>query len=153
MSNQRNLGFWILMIFGLLILAMLFAGQMMSIIDYEFTVSIGLQESADVIGDMGVATNKGFGVGDTFIYIPLMVMGLLGLWLRKPWGLLPMAAALGITAYWPVVNMLFLFYAKGIPGFHFTDFTSYTIILSIITLYGIWGIWYLHKNQKLLVNG
>ena len=72
MINKRTIGFWILMIFGILILVMLLIGQMMSFINYEFTVSIGLQESVDVIGEMGIAVNKGFGVGDTIIYIPLL---------------------------------------------------------------------------------
>jgi len=83
MNNKRTVGFWILMIIGLLILAMLFFGQMMSFINYDFTVSIGLQEPVNVIGEMGVALNKGFGLGDTIIYIPLLIIGLLGLWFKK----------------------------------------------------------------------
>ncbi len=72
----------------MLILVILLIGQMMLFINYEFTVSIGLQESVDVIGEMGVAVNKGFGVGDTIIYMPLLIIGLVGLWYRKKWGYL-----------------------------------------------------------------
>jgi hypothetical protein len=130
---------------------MLLLGQMMAFIDYEFTVSLGLQESVDAVGEMGVAVNKGFGVGDTMIYTPLLVIGLVGLWLRKKWGVFAMVGALGITAYWPIVNIFLLFFAQGTPGFNFTDLTSHTILLTAFTVYGLWGLYYLYQNQESLV--
>jgi len=92
----------------------------MSLVNYDFTVAIYLQEAQDVVGEMGVAVNKAFGVGDTVIYIPLLLSGLIGLWQRKQWGLWPLVGALGITAYWPVVCLFIFFFAKGSPGFNFT---------------------------------
>ena len=151
MTNKRAVGFWVIMIFSIFMLVMLLVGQMMSFINYDFTVSLGLQESVDVVGEMGVAINKGFGVGDTIIYIPLLIAGLVGLWLRKEWGIFTMASALGITAYWPLVYIFFFFFAKGAPGFNFTDFMSLTIFLSATAVYALWGLWYLYKNRKLLV--
>ena len=148
MSIKREIGFWILMIPGFLILLMLILGQMIAFINYEFTVSVGLQESVDIIGEYGVASNKAFGVGDTIIYLPLLILGLLGLWQKKTWGLFTMIGALAITAYWPIVNLFFVFFAKGLPGFNFTDYITYTIVLSLITFYGLWGMWYLYNNQK-----
>jgi len=152
MSNKRTIGFWVVMIVGILLLLILVLGQMMSFINYDFTVSIGLQESKDIIGEMGIAVNKGFGVGDTIIYIPLLVFGLMGLWFRKMWGVYTMVSALAITAYWPMVSIFLLLYARGTTGFNFTDFAPYTIVLILITLYGLWGLWYLYKNRKILVN-
>ena len=151
MKSDGAVGFWILMVIGILVLIMLFLGQMMSFINYEFTVATGLQESVNVIGEMGVAVNKGFGVGDTIIYIPLLIMGLVGLWIRKEWGIFTMAGALGITAYWPMVVLFTLIFAKGSPGFNFTNYRSYTIILTLITIYGIWGLVYLIRRRKVLV--
>jgi len=152
MSNKRTAEFWIVIIIGILLLLMLILGQMMAFINYDFAVSIGLQESKDIIGEMGIAVNKGFGVGDTIIYIPLLVFGLMGLWFRKMWGVFAMVSALAITAYWPMVSIFLLLYARGTPGFNFTDFASYMIVLIPITLYGLWGLWYLYKNRKILVN-
>ena len=152
MSKRKRIGFWIMMIVGILLLLMLILGQMMAFINYDFAVSIGLQESKDIIGEMGIAVNKGFGVGDTIIYIPLLVFGLMGLWFRKMWGVFAMVSALAITAYWPMVSIFLLLYARGTPGFNFTDFASYAIMLTLITLYGLWGLWYLYKNRKILVN-
>lgn len=151
MVNKRPIGFWVLMILGVFILLMLLVGQMMSFINYDFTVSTGLQESVDVIGEMGVAVNKGFGVADTIIYIPLLATGLVGLWIRRKWGTYAMVGALGITAYWPMVMIFLLHFAKGTPGFSFTNFTSYSILLTAFTLYGLWGLWYLYKKRDVLV--
>ena len=150
MINKRTIGFWVLMIFGIFLFVILLVGQTMSFINYDFTVSIGLQESRDMIGEMGVAINKGFGVGDTIIYLPILVIGLVGLWFRKMWGVFAMASALGITAYWPMVSIFLLLFAKGSPGFNFTNFTSYGVLLTAFTLYGLWGLWYLYKNRKIL---
>jgi len=151
MSNKREIGFWFLMIPGILILLMLVFGQMMAVIDYDFAVSIDLQEPAEVWGEFGVAMNKAFGVSDTIIYFPLLFFGLIGLWLKKPWGLFTMLGALAITAYWPVMHIFYVLYAEGLPGFNFTDFTSFITILIIITLYALWGMFYLYKNQKSLM--
>jgi len=151
MSCKRPIGFWVLMILGAFTLLMLLVGQMMSFINYEFTVSIGLQESVGVVGEMGVAVNKGFGVGDTIIYIPLLVIGLVGLWIRKKWGIYAMIGALGITAYWPMVTIFLLLFARGTPGFNFTNFTSYSVLLTAFTLYGLWGLWYIYKKREVLV--
>ena len=148
MTDRRPIGFWVLMILGMLFAAMVLAGQTMAFINYDFAVSIGLQESKNVVGEMGVAANKGFGVGDTIIYLPLLVIGIVGLWLRKKWGLFAMTGALGITAYWPMVCIFFLLFARDAPGFNFTSFTTYAILLTGFTVYGLWGLWYLYKNHR-----
>lgn len=151
MSNTRAIGFWIIMIIGILILVMLLIGQMMSFINYEFSVSIGLQESKNEIGEIGVAVNKGFGVGDTIIYMPLLIIGLSGLWQKKLWGVFAMTGALAITAYWPMVNIFLILFAKSSSEFSYPNFKSIAIILISLTIYGIWGLWYLYKKRKILV--
>ncbi|MFA5811439.1 MAG: hypothetical protein WC956_03810, partial [bacterium] len=97
MPFNRPIGLWFMTIVGILLLAVLIFGQMMAFIDYDFTVSLGLQEPAEMIGVMGIAVNKAFGLGDTVVYVPLLVAGLAGLWLRKQWGVFAMAGALAIT--------------------------------------------------------
>jgi hypothetical protein len=146
MPEKRPAGLWIMTMVGILLLLMLVLGQMMSFINYDFTVSLGLQEPAEMVTLMGVAVNKGFGLGDTIVYIPLLVAGLAGLWLRARWGAFAMAGALAITAYWPVVCFSLLVFARGTPGFNFQRFVPYGIILSLILLYALWGLWYLYKR-------
>lgn len=148
MEQKRSAGFWWVVVPGIFLLVVLVLGQTMAFIDYDFTISIGLQEPVSQVTEMGVAVNKGFGVGDTVVYLPLLVFGLIGLWLRKPWGVFAMAGALAITAYWPVVSMFLLLFARSVPGFNFTHFLLYGIILSLITVYGAAGFFYLFKHRK-----
>ena len=147
MNDKRPTGFWVITIVSVLWLITMLLGQVMAYVDYEFTVSLGLQESVDAVGPMGVAVNKGFGVGDTIVYIPLIVIGLVGLWRRRTWGLIAMSGAFAITAYFPVVCLSLLLFARGTPGFAFTRFVPYAIFLTIVTLYGLWGLWYLSSRR------
>jgi hypothetical protein len=139
------------MFFGVFMLVMLLVGQTMAFIDYDFTVGLGLQEHRDAVTDIGVAMNKGFGFGDTIIYIPLLVVGLWGLVMRRAWGVFSMMAAMGVTAYWPIVCLSFLYFAKGTPGFHFTAYGAYTVLLMAIALIGITGMWYLSSRREGLI--
>jgi len=111
-----------LLVFCLLLLLLI--GQVGALIHYDLMVKLGLQESKEIVGDMGVAINKGFAAGDTIIYAPLIILGMIGLWFKKTWGMILMAAAFGISAYWPMVCLHFLFFSKGLPNFHFTHFVS-----------------------------
>ncbi len=95
--------------------------------------------------------NKGFAVSDTFIYLPLLLLGLIGLWLSKPWGLFTMAGALAISAYWPVAVIFTLFFSRGIPTFHFENYVSYTVLLLPITIFSLCGLFYLYKKRHILI--
>lgn len=145
---KRLPGFWALFVLALPILLMLIFGQTMAVIYYELAVTLGLQEPVDVVGKTLVAVNRGFGLGDTLIYLPLMLFALIGLWFRKKWGIIVMAAAFGITAYWPLVCLFILYYAKGTPGNSVTAYSLYTLILTAISAYGLWRLWYIHKYRN-----
>lgn len=151
MNTNRPTGFWVIMIISAIWLVMIFLGQVMAYINYDFTVSLGLQESRYAVTDIGVAVNKGFGVGDTIVYIPLIIIGLIGMWFKRTWGLFAMVGAFAVTMYFPAVCLSMLFFARGEPGFHFSNFTSYTIFLTIVALYGLWGLWYLYFRRDILV--
>ena len=148
---KRTTGFWLLIGFGILLIIIYLLGQTMALINYDFAVSIDLQEPVNEITEIGVALNKGFGFGDTVFYIPLFVIGVVGLLKRSALGLFAMLGTMAITVYWPIVSLSTLFFAKGAPGWYFTDYTSYSILLSLIVLYGIWGFWFLYRNRGVLV--
>ena len=148
---KRTTGFWILVSISIILNLIYLFGQTMAIVNYDFAVSIELQEPANEITDVGVAINKGFGFGDTFFYMPLFVVGIIGLLKRSTWGLYAMFGAMAITVYWPLVGLSTVFYAKGAPGWYFTDYTSYSILLTLIAIYGIWGLWFLYSNRDKLI--
>lgn len=148
MDQTRGLGYWVLIIGSILLLIMLIAGQMMAFINYDLAVSLGLQESGTTVGARGVAMNKGFGLGDTIIYTPLMVIGVWGLFAGKRIGYYCMIGAMAITAYWPMVSLFILIFSKGGPDFNFTDLGVYTVLLTLITLFGLWGMYYLYDKVR-----
>ena len=148
--TQRSPGFWILISFGILLNIFYLLGQTMALISYDFAVSIGLQEPMELVTAIGVAVNKGFGLGDTFLYMPLFILGILGLFKRASWGYYAMSAAMGITVYWPLVSLSTLYFAKGAEGWAFTNYTSYSFVLGFIALYGLWGLYFLYTERHTL---
>ena len=96
---RRPFGFWFLIIIGVFLNVMFLAGQTLSLVDHDLTVSLGLQESEEEISGTGIAFAKGFAFGDTFCYIPLFVSGIVGLLRRRKWGLFSMFGAMAITIY------------------------------------------------------
>ena len=146
MSPPRSVGFRVLVGVGIFICATLPIGQTMAVIDYDFAVRLGMQEPASQITEIGVALNKGFGAADTLVYLPLFAIGLVGYWRGRSWGLIPLAAALGITAYWPVLCLYFLYAARNAPGFATSNYGLYLAILVPIFLYAVWALAFLHRS-------
>ena len=81
------------------VVLLLLGQQKLSVVDYDLTVRLGLQESPERMEVHGVHVHRAFGAGDSIVYIPLVVASLSGLWLSKRWALLTTAAVAGIPAY------------------------------------------------------
>jgi len=143
----RSYGFWTLIIVGLLLNIMFAAGQTLALIDYDLTVSLGLQESEGEISAAGIAFAKGFAFGDTVFYMPLFVIGMIGLLKRRSWGVFSMFGALAVTVYWPAVNLFAVYAGKNTMRLNPEKYLSFSIILPLIALYGLWGMWFLYKNR------
>jgi hypothetical protein len=152
MNETRNIGFWILISLGILLTIMLLIGQTFSLINYDLTVSLGLQESVEEVSEVGVAWAKGFAFGDTILYLPLLLIGIIGLLKRKSWGFYSMFGALAITVYWPIVSLSTIFIGRTAVNLNPDKYVSYSIILPLIAIYGLWGMWYLHKNRNKFIN-
>ena len=152
MIETRNIGFWILISLGILLTIMLLMGQTFSLINYDLTVSLGLQESVEEVSEVGVAWAKGFAFGDTVLYLPLLLIGIIGLLKRRSWGFYSMFGALAITVYWPIVSLSTIFIGRTALNLNPDKYVSYSIILPLIAIYGLWGMWYLHKNRSKFIN-
>ena len=106
---------------------------------------MGTQESAEQISEVGAAFWYGFAFADLVVYIPLLGFGLIGYWQRRMWGSVLLAAALGITVYWPVVCLAAVVAARDAAGWNLVDETPYWIVLPVISLWGVWGLWRLSR--------
>ena len=138
---KRDFNFWFLQISGWLLFFYLIYAQAIPAFDYDVGVAMGTQESAEQITEVGVAFFYGFAFADLVIYLPLLAIGLIGYWMGKMWGRVIMAAALGVTVYWPAVCLAVIVSAREATGWNLSDETQYWIALPLIMLWSIWGLW------------
>jgi hypothetical protein len=75
---KRDIGYWSIQGPDWLLLIYLIYAQAIPAFDYDLGVTMGTQESAEQISDVGVAFWYGFAFGDLATYIPLLAMGLIG---------------------------------------------------------------------------
>jgi len=148
---KRPGAFWIISVFLALAVVLLLLGQTTSIFAYDFAVRLGLQESVDEVTAFGVEMNRAFGASDTFVYIPLMIFSLIGLFMRKRWALLTTAAVMGISTYWAVTMAVVLVLLRDVPGYQLVPDLEYWIFLGAFVIFGTWGLFYLvFRGDKLL---
>ena len=145
------MGAWFVIVFLAMSVAVLLLGQTMALVDYDFSVRFGLQESAEQVGAHGVQVNRAFGAGDTIVYVPLMVASLAGLWLRKRWALLTTAAVAGISTYWTVTIGCMLAFLPGTPGYNYAPPLGIWLFVVAYMLFGIWCLFYLLSRGEALL--
>jgi hypothetical protein len=138
--KNRSIGYWVLLGPGWLLLVYLVYAQAIPAFNYDLGIAMGTQEPAEQITEVGVAFWYGFAFGDLVVYLPLLALGLIGHGLCRSWGQLILAAALGITAYWPVVCLAAVVAARGTAGWSLASELPYWIVLPLITLWGVWGL-------------
>ncbi len=138
--DKRPLAFWFIV--GLLVVSivLMLAGQTVAVFDYDLAVRWGLQERPEEMTDFGVEVNRGFGASDTIVYVPLMVVSLFGLLLRKRWSLLTTAAVCGISVYWSVTVAFILAFLPGIPGYSNVPGPEIWLFIGSYMVFGIWGL-------------
>ena len=146
--KNRALDYWFLQTPGWLLLAYLVYAQAIPAFDYELGVRMGTQESAEQITEVGAAFWYGFAFSDLVVYIPLLAIGLIGHWRRRPWGRVVFAAALGITVYWPVVVLAAAVAARDASGW-VIDETPFWIVLPIIAAWALGGLLRIARTERL----
>ena len=147
----RPAAFWVIVLFNILSVIILLVGQTTAIFDYDFAVGIGMQESLEEVSEFGVQVNRAFGVGDTFVYIPLIILGAIGLLMRKRWSLYVNAAAMGISMYWTLTVAYVLVFLRGVPGYTLRPGPEYVVFLGAFMIFGLWGLLYIvFRGDRLL---
>ena len=141
--------FWVMQVPGWLLLAYLVIAQGVSAFDYGLGVAMGTQESADVITEVGVAFWHGFAIADLAVYIPLLMIGLIGQWFGWAWTDVALTAALGVTVYWPVVCLSAVVAAREAQGWLLSSETDYWLVLPVIAMWGAWGLWQQRRKRNL----
>ena len=144
---KRSIQFWVL-IYGSLFLVLLFLlGQTVSLFDYDMVAGWGLQEPVDEVSPVGVAFLKGYALGDTLFYIPLFLLGVLGLLRRRKWGVFAMTGALAISVYWPITVLYAVFIGRDAMTLPAEKYLVFSIFLPLIMIFGLWGMRYLYNHN------
>ncbi len=150
-DTKRSFAFWIITGFLFISLILLLMGQTMAIVNYDLAVELGLQEDVKEVGEFGVQVNRAFGAGDTVIYIPLVIISIIGLVLKKRWSLLTTAAVMGVSAYWATTILFMLFYLQGVQDYSLEPGLEYWLFLAAFIIYGVCGLLYLvFQGERLL---
>ncbi|MBT8312468.1 MAG: hypothetical protein HKP23_06540 [Flavobacteriaceae bacterium] len=144
---KRNFGFWIIIIIGILLLVLLLLGQTLAVFNFDLAITMGLQETKREIGEVGIAFAKGFALADTLVYVPLLLIGLIGLLSKRKWGYLAMMISLGITVYWPVVHLYAIYIETEAINLDPEKYITFPITLTFLIIYGLFGMVYLYRNH------
>ena len=149
--SNRSTAFWIIVAVLTPSVVLMSMGQTVAVFDYDLAVQLGLQESLAQVSEFGVQVNRAFGAGDTFVYIPLMLISLVGLFLRKRWSLLTTAAVAGISTYWSVTTIFTLLFLRGVPGYTYVPGFDIWFFVCVYAILGIFGLFYLlFRGESLL---
>ena len=149
-TTKFPLGIKIIIGFHMLNILLWTIGQGGAVISYDMVAKWGLQDPREVIDPVIVEVNRGIGLADMIIMIPLFIIAVIGLWRLKFYGAIASWLALGITFYWPVVfwSSQYFYGQAGIK--HKPSQMSVTLFLSLLLLFAVWASWYLFKNHKQL---
>ncbi len=129
--------FWFVQLPGWFLFAYLLVAQCAAALNYRLGVRMGTQEPAARVTEIGVAFWKGFAGADLVLYMPLLGIGLAGHAFDAGWARVVLAAALGITAYWPVVCLWALRAAHGVPNWDLRNERQYWRVLPLIAAWGL----------------
>ena len=142
-------GLRVLIGFHVFSLIIWFFGQTLAIVAYDTVAEWGLQGPRDLLDPVIVEVNRGIGLTDTLVMLPLFVVAAFGLSRRRFYGAVASWLVFGMTLYWPVIYWSCQgFYAAA--GIAHQPTSMATIILpGALWLIAAWGTWYLAKNRDL----
>ena len=151
MEKQKKVTLGIKLIIGFFILnlIMFVFGQGGAVVSYDYVAKLGLQEARESIDPVIVVINRGIGLADVLIGVPLFISAIIGLWRLRFFGAVFSWMVLGISFYWTTVAWVKQeFYLQA--GVKCQPFDIGThIMLAFVFLFSAWASWYLLKNRKL----
>ena len=145
--EMTGFGFWIIQLPGWGLFLYLVVAQCSAALGYDLGVRMGTQEPAERITEVGVAFFKGLAVADLVFYTPLLGLGLAGHAFGSTWGPVLLAAAAGITVYWPVACLVTIKAASGAANWSLPKERDYWIVLPVIAAWGAVTIAMLLSNS------
>lgn len=150
-GSGRSIGFWVIFVFLAVSVVLMLVGQTLGVFNYELAAKMGLQEKSEEMTDFGVQVNRAFGAADTVVYIPLMVVSMIGLCLRRRWSLLTTAAFFGASAYWTATVSFIFFFLPGVEGYSNVPGPEIWLFIGTYMFAGVIGLIYLARRGEELI--
>ncbi|MBT8396806.1 MAG: hypothetical protein HKO65_05740 [Gemmatimonadetes bacterium] len=123
-------------------------GQTGAVLDYDTVAAWGLQGPRDLLDPVIVEVNRGIGLADTFVMLPLHAAALLGLIRGRFYGLVTSWLVFGMTIYWPTVFWCSQYFYSRAGVVHQPTQPEAVILPAVMMAVAIWGSWYLAKNRS-----
>jgi len=138
--------YWSIVVINVLAALVFLVGQTTEVFNYDWTVSVGLQEPPEEIGFGMVQVNRAFGAVDTIINIPLLLSSAFGLAHRKQVSLICTAAMGGVNLYWSV-EVAFIFWfmkSQHVPEWTHTPPVEVWVFVWFFAVYGVFVLSFLY---------
>ncbi len=116
-NNGRSPGFWIIVVFLAVSVVLMLVGQTLGVFNYELAARMGLQEKPEEMTEFGVQVNRAFGAADTVVYIPLMVVSIVGLMAQKALGVADDGRVFRRVRLLDGDGQLYVVFLPGVPGY------------------------------------
>lgn len=146
-QNNNKLGVNLIIGFHILNLIIFIIGQGGAVISYDTVAEWGLQEARDTVDPVIVVVNKGIGLADFIIGVPLFILAIIGLWRRRYFGCVASWMIFAISLYWTTVawSKQYFYIQASIKCEPFN--IGVHMVLAFVFLFPLWGSWYLYKNR------
>lgn len=147
--SKLPLGVKVIIGFHVLSFVIWFLGQTGAVVAYDKAATWGLQDPRALLDPVIVEVNRGIGLADTIIMLPLFIVATVGLIRRRFYGAMASWLVFGMTLYWPVVFWCSQYF-YAVASIKHRPTALLTIIMpgSLMLIAG-WGSWYLGRNRIL----
>lgn len=148
MTPRRSRLFWAVQISGWLLLVVLACAQITSAFNYDLGIAMGFQKPAEMITEVGRASWHGFAIADSIIYVPVMAIGLFGHARGTSWGRYGLAAAAGISLYWPAVFGATLVLSRSAADWHLDTELPVWAFGAVFFAWALVALWSLARDGR-----
>ncbi len=122
-------------------------GQTGAVFMYDTVAGWGLQDPRNLLDPVIVEVNRGIGLADTLVMLPLHSVAALGLVKRRTYGLITSWLVFGMTIYWPTVFWSTQYFYGKAGVTHQPTQPEAIVLPGIMMLIAIWGSWFLAKHR------
>ena len=124
-------------------------GQGGAVIAYDTVAKWGFQAPRESLDPIIVEVNRGIGLTDFVIQMPLFIFAAIGLWRRQFYGAVCSWLVLGIILYRPVIDWSKRYFFAQATVKHLPAGIISDGIIAFFFLFAIWASWYIFKNRTL----